>query len=588
VQQQGWHQDHLPGIMSWSVFPVLRYLCALLFAGSVSLLNAQVDCLGVNGGAALPGTPCDDGQAFTVGDIWNVDCTCIGYCGGGPFGQAMVGGACDDMDPATVNDFWWPGCICHGFCVMQYGLPGASCHDGSPATNDDIVDQWGCTCTGWQNLITGQVFLDVDLDGVFGGPDMPIQNRTVQAGFSWLHTTTDSNGEFEFRVGPGFYTLLAASGNYDAPAQVNPPIDLSVPGSSSTGNPLAMNPSASLADLAVDLTTTPARPIYRNWITVVCTNEGTLPADGELTLTLDAQQVYEDSYPAGNVVGNTVSWTLPLMQLGETFVAEVRVRTPNGTPLGTSLTYAAQVVAPSDAEPANNTDGFDHQVVGSFDPNDIAVHPALLSSGDIAQGTPVTYTIRFQNTGTDTAFNVVIIDSLPPTLDPTTLLVGATSHPMSWSISGPGVLRFHFPDILLPDSTTDEPKSHGLVTFRIMPQVLTPGTVIENEAGIYFDFNDPVITEPSVLTAEFSTSITHADASLLFISPNPTSQQMMVRAGSESGRLSIHVPDGRLVLSEWISGGQGIIDVSGLPAGPYVLVWEGGTVRSQTKLIKAD
>ncbi|HNI03509.1 MAG TPA: T9SS type A sorting domain-containing protein [Flavobacteriales bacterium] len=565
--------------MSWSVFPVLRYLCALLFAGSVSLLNAQVDCLGVNGGAALPGTPCDDGQAFTVGDIWNVDCTCIGYCGGGPFGQAMVGGACDDMDPATVNDFWWPGCICHGFCVMQYGLPGASCDDGSPATNDDIVDQWGCTCTGWQNLITGQVFLDVDLDGVFGGPDMPIQNRTVQAGFSWLHTTTDSNGEFEFRVGPGFYTLLAASGNYDAPAQVNPPIDLSVPGSSSTGNPLAMNPSASLADLAVDLTTTPARPIYRNWITVVCTNEGTLPADGELTLTLDAQQVYEDSYPAGNVVGNTVSWTLPLMQLGETFVAEVRVRTPNGTPLGTSLTYAAQVVAPSDAEPANNTDGFDHQVVGSFDPNDIAVHPALLSSGDIAQGTPVTYTIRFQNTGTWLAENVRIADVLPPLVRPGSFEFVASSHPCHAQLDN-SLLEFRFDNIMLPDSNANEPESHGWVMFRVTPQnFLQPGASVGNSASIFFDFNEPVITNTAVFSVELSTGVAEPPREELTLWPNPSTDVLHVSLPPATGpgaRLSLVDMGGRTVRRVNTTG-QGTVEipVANLPDGLYAVRLEG-------------
>ncbi|MBK9629215.1 MAG: hypothetical protein IPO56_16370 [Flavobacteriales bacterium] len=52
----------------------------------------------------------------------------------------------------------------------------------------------------------------------------------------------------------------------------------------------------------------------------------------------------------------------------------------------------------------------------------------------------------------------------------------------------------------------NEPRSHGFVTFRIRPRTpVLPGTVIENIANIYFDFNPPVITEPSVLVAEFST-----------------------------------------------------------------------------------
>ncbi|MBK9629212.1 MAG: DUF11 domain-containing protein [Flavobacteriales bacterium] len=114
--------------------------------------------------------------------------------------------------------------------------------------------------------------------------------------------------------------------------------------------------------------------------------------------------------------------------------------------------------------------------------------------------------IRFQNTGTDTAFNVVVTDTLPSTLDPATISLVTASHANTWSLQGQGTLKFILPNILLPDSNVNEPMSHGLISFRIRPkQPLTAGTVIENIANIYFDFNPPVITEPSVLVAEFST-----------------------------------------------------------------------------------
>ncbi|MBK9515002.1 MAG: SprB repeat-containing protein [Flavobacteriales bacterium] len=120
----------------------------------------------------------------------------------------------------------------------------------------------------------------------------------------------------------------------------------------------------------------------------------------------------------------------------------------------------------------------------------------------------IDYTIRFQNTGTDTAFLVVITDTLPQHLDPSTIRMGAGSHGFSWSLSGQGTLRWVFPNILLPDSNVNEPRSHGFVSFRIRPyEPLLPGTTIENTANIHFDFNPPVVTEPSVLVAEFSTRV---------------------------------------------------------------------------------
>ncbi len=39
---------------------------------------AQVDCLGVAGGTALPGTACNDGNACTINDVRNASCQCAG------------------------------------------------------------------------------------------------------------------------------------------------------------------------------------------------------------------------------------------------------------------------------------------------------------------------------------------------------------------------------------------------------------------------------------------------------------------------------------------------------------------------------
>ncbi|MBL7817611.1 MAG: T9SS type A sorting domain-containing protein [Saprospiraceae bacterium] len=133
---------------------------------------------------------------------------------------------------------------------------------------------------------------------------------------------------------------------------------------------------------------------------------------------------------------------------------------------------------------------------GSYDPNDKAGYPLGTGTNrQIAQNQDIEYLIRFQNTGTDTAFQVVLRDTLPSQLDIGSIEPGASSHPYSWDLKGRGILIFNFDNIRLVDSFSNEPASHGFVKFRIRQKKDLPlGTLIENSAGIYFDYNAPIIT----------------------------------------------------------------------------------------------
>jgi hypothetical protein len=105
------------------------------------------------------------------------------------------------------------------------------------------------------------------------------------------------------------------------------------------------------------------------------------------------------------------------------------------------------------------------------------------------------YVIRFQNTGTDTAFTVKVLDTLDTDLDIFSVRSGVSSHNYSFRMHGPRVLEWTFYNIKLPDSTTNEPASHGFVTFTVnQVKNLPDGTEINNRVGIYFDYNDPIIT----------------------------------------------------------------------------------------------
>ncbi len=137
------------------------------------------------------------------------------------------------------------------------------------------------------------------------------------------------------------------------------------------------------------------------------------------------------------------------------------------------------------------------EVVAAYDPNDKKASPkGYMDQHLIEANTELEYRIRFQNTGTATALNVVLIDTISPHLDLASFRPGTSSHPYEIEMEGDNLIRFVFDNIMLPDSNANEPASHGFVTFEIDQKPDNPiGTLLENYADIYFDFNDPVRTD---------------------------------------------------------------------------------------------
>lgn len=137
-------------------------------------------------------------------------------------------------------------------------------------------------------------------------------------------------------------------------------------------------------------------------------------------------------------------------------------------------------------------------IIDSFDPNDKQVLPVGITEDQlISAGQKLQYTIRFQNTGSDLAYDIRVIDTLDTDLDITTFTQGSSSHNYSMEISGrdTAIVTYYFKNINLPDKTSNEPGSHGFVSFYINTKDdLVDGAEIKNDAGIYFDYNSPIIT----------------------------------------------------------------------------------------------
>ena len=182
------------------------------------------------------------------------------------------------------------------------------------------------------------------------------------------------------------------------------------------------------------------------------------------------------------------------------------VEQPNGHPNPeTILLLSEGCLTPLDTSllntfPNDNGDGFSVErcspVVGPYDPNiKVAIPEGYGEQHFIAADQAIQYTIHFQNVGTDKARTVVIRDLLSDQLDLATFQPGPASHTHEWIILPDRTLTITFPEINLPDSTSNEAESHGFFSYTIKPiEGILPYNSIENEAAIYFDFNPPIIT----------------------------------------------------------------------------------------------
>lgn len=302
------------------------------------------------------------------------------------------------------------------------------------------------------------------------------------------------------------------------------------------------------------------------------------------------------SIPAIAADGGT--WRLQAQEVAyhpfETFASATVEGCTDGSPV--TFGFVNQFPMP-DESPFEDIDC--QQNIGSFDPNDKRGLPAGVGEAHfIEQNQDLTYTIRFQNTGTDTAFNIFIIDTLSASLDPATMRVLGSSHPCDLLLEGNGVAKFIFSNIMLPDSNVNETLSHGFVKFNIKqrPDVAL-GTQIENEAGIYFDFNEPVITNRTLHTVgkdfllEVSATQTLIKGMEMEVFPNPTAAVANFRfKGHEinNGLLTVFDQQGRPVCAVRFQGTYCQLDGKQLPSGTYFFKVEdaGRGVASGTLMVR--
>ncbi|HYF29924.1 MAG TPA: T9SS type A sorting domain-containing protein [Chitinophagaceae bacterium] len=378
-------------------------------------------------------------------------------------------------------------------------------NDGDVSGNHGGYDWW-VVKFGKTNTIKGQVFIDYNLSGVRDANEPLAGNVLVESSKRGIKTTSlVYNGFFSNVVDTGTYQTKVISTlpyyNIGVPAVVtntfntyNNSVDLT----------FALQPLGGQRDYRAQLlSTTPFRPGFDATYKLQVVNVGTdTLINRTVTLTKDSRLQFLSSAPTQtSIAANDISWNIPYLGPLDTVNITIHMRLSALTPLSAHITSKAVVDTTGDLNKANNT-SISHAIVsGGYDPNDKRESTGdNFSLQDVFDGKHINYTIRFQNTGNDTAFNIFIRDTLDAKLDWTTMEMVSSSHPYRLTITDGNKLEWTFSNIHLVDSVHNEPASHGYISYSIKPiSTLAAGDIIQNSASIYFDFNLPVKTN-TVLT----------------------------------------------------------------------------------------
>lgn len=215
-----------------------------------------------------------------------------------------------------------------------------------------------------------------------------------------------------------------------------------------------------------------------------------------------------------------------------------RISPPNGYPFGITgawldINSCINSSKPFSVFKYNDENLVDYNLclknVGSYDPNEKHSSPQGISTHNyIDTSTSIEYEIQFQNTGTDTAFLVVIRDELSPLLDISTLQITGASHNYSIHFKD-RTLVATFNNIMLPDSSTNKIASEGFIKFSIRLISQPPiGAQLLNKAAIYFDLNDPIITNETHYTIGVPdlTLTYNIDEKTINVFPNPSNGEI--------------------------------------------------------------
>lgn len=384
---------------------------------------------------------------------------------------------------------------------------------------------------------------------------------------------------------PTYFSISPSVVNVDFPSQASP-----------LNQNFCITPNGTHSDLeVVILQIDVARPGFNATYKIIYKNKGNTTQSGKVNLTFDDSvlDVRSVNPSISSQTTNVLLWDFlnlkPFESKEITFT--VKVNSPTDSPAvnnGDILKFTAVILSQeNDETPIDNAFALNQTVVGSYDPNDkTCLEGSVITSKLI--GEYVHYMIRFENTGTYAAQNIVVKDIIDLNkFDISTLIPTSSSHSFITKISEENKVEFIFEGINLPfdDATND-----GYIAFKIKTKpTLQVGDSFTNDANIYFDYNFPILTNKAIST--FNATLSTEDFNLskyLSLYPNPASQFLNISQNQNIEIQSFEIYDvlGQLIIAIPNARTTSTIDISRLKTGNYFIKVKSDKGISSSKFIK--
>ena len=515
---------------------------------------------------------------FGKADYWFVRTDSLGEI----LWQNSVGGDGDDKMFSIYQ-------YSDGICILG-GFSESSISGDKNENCLGFYDYWIVKLTDKYNLISGKLFADFNSNGIQdnGEPQLPARKITEQN--TGRFTFSDLNGNYVLAViDSGNFIVSPQSINWFNPYPVSHLANFTGINQTDSLNDFAFQPQGTFEDVCIKITPLGNfRSGFTAYYQINYGNYGNTTVSPTVYFYPYSNVTYlAASLTPSNVTPDSVVWILPALTPFQTGSIIVTVNVNLGLPIGTLINSSAHIEPYlTDDNPSCNNSNWEVYTTGSFDPNDILVSEDTLTTTELSNAPWLDYLIRFQNTGNDTAFTVKILNPIDTNkLNISSIEFVNASHPvnLNW-INYQRNMEFKFDNILLVDSNANEPLSHGFVRYRIQPKTnLNAGDSITNFAAIYFDFNEPVITNTAKTSIVLPTGLASATPARgkLHVFPNPTESTLNISGIQlENGKAQLRLMDiyGKLIIEKTITSITTTLETNNLSSGIYLI--QSGELRA--------
>ena len=458
-----------------------------------------------------------------------------------------------------------------------FTITATSDHCPSPGV---IVGSYSITLTQHRGYFSGEVFYDLNVNGIkdtleYNLPGQQIKiipdnttHFTDPAGKYFI--TSSVNGMRQVTtIPPANWHLTTDSISYSFPDDTQAHQDLD----------FGFAPDYDYNYLDVHISSLFPQCNSNVLYNISYENTGTTIVDGRIVFVPDVNCVFISSTPSPDLVsGDSLYFNFNSLYPFQSRQISLTMLTPGS---GVNLDFNSSIqIDSAGTYYTKNSTSMQQEVNCFHTPNDKAVSPLGLDGDHRTLCTePLEYTIRFQNTGTDTISTLYIQDVIDPSFDLNTFHVTGSSHAVNTTIYPDRTVEFMMGNIMLPDSSVDAQGSKGFIQYEILPASNLPlPIVVENSASIFIRAQPPLNTNTvwntldSVLAV--STEALKVDDEKNLVIPNPFHQQAEIilskTFANVESQFRIFNAMGKLMESKTINASSVIIKNDNLENGIYL------------------